>query len=134
MVCNEDIHVHSHRDQEQITEKESIISQYEHIVRQKAIVNESQAPLVAESDQLRIQIAEFSDKQQAITVCLTYGITLAKRLNCVKQAKLTAAVTSRMRDDQAIEHYKAKAEAERQKLTVAEKTAEDVQEEFKVIG
>ncbi len=32
----------------------------------------------------------------------------------------------------AVEHYRGKAEAERQKLVTAQKTAEDVQNEFEV--
>ncbi|TBU45032.1 P-loop containing nucleoside triphosphate hydrolase protein [Dichomitus squalens] len=98
--------------QEQLTEKESILSQFEHITRQKAKVNEDQAPLIAEADRLRVQIADFSDKHRALS------------------DELANAVAARIHGNGVIDHYKAKAEAERQKLATAEKTAEDVQEEF----
>ena len=48
------------------------------------------------------------------------------------QNRLEAAVTDRMRQDQHITHYKGKADAEREKLKVAEEAAADVQKEFEV--
>ena len=48
------------------------------------------------------------------------------------QDKLSAAVAERMGQVKAVEHYQGKAEAERQKLVTAQKTAEDVQNEFQV--
>ena len=41
-------------------------------------------------------------------------------------------VTERMTEDNSIKHYKGKADAEREKLQVAEEAASDVQKEFEV--
>ncbi|PIL22905.1 hypothetical protein GSI_15601 [Ganoderma sinense ZZ0214-1] len=98
--------------QEQQTEKESILAQFEHIAREKEKVNAEQRPIVAEQEDLRVQIAEFGAKQTNIT------------------DNLSAAVAERMAQVKAVEHYQGKAEAERQKLGTAQKTAEDVQKEF----
>ena len=48
------------------------------------------------------------------------------------QEKVQNAVTARMAESKAIEHYQGKADAERQKLAVAQQTADDVQQEFEV--
>lgn len=48
------------------------------------------------------------------------------------QTRLEAAVTERMTQDQHIKHYKVKADAEREKLKVAEDAASDVQKEYEV--
>ena len=46
--------------------------------------------------------------------------------------RLSAAVTERMQADHSIQHYQARADAEREKLKAAEEAANDVQAEFEV--
>ncbi|KAI8978840.1 P-loop containing nucleoside triphosphate hydrolase protein [Trametes punicea] len=98
--------------EEQRAEKDSIVNQYEQLIKEREKVQQEQRPLVDESDRLRRQISEHSDKRVAIS------------------ERLSAAVTERMSADNSIKHFKSKAEAEREKLAAAEDIAKTLEEEF----
>ncbi|KAL1950788.1 hypothetical protein VTO73DRAFT_5912 [Trametes versicolor] len=98
--------------EEQQIEKASVMGQFEQLVKEREKVQQDQRPLVAESERLRTQLSEFSEKRSNIS----------ERLN--------AAVTERMQADNSIKHFTAKAEAEREKLAAAQEVAHTLEEEY----
>ncbi|RPD77418.1 P-loop containing nucleoside triphosphate hydrolase protein [Lentinus tigrinus ALCF2SS1-7] len=98
--------------QEAMEEKANIMQQFEALAREKQKVADEGKPLSIENEQIRRQIAEFSERRQAI------------------KDRLSDAVTERMQADHSIQHYRTKADAERDKLKAAEEAANDVQAEF----
>ncbi|KAH9890063.1 hypothetical protein C8Q73DRAFT_149543 [Cubamyces lactineus] len=99
--------------QEQQSEKESIIHQYEQLLLERERVQQDQRPLIEESERLRLQITEHAGKQDAIST------------------RLQTAVTERLQIDNDIKHWNAKADTEREKLATAEELARTLEEEFK---
>ncbi|OSD07571.1 P-loop containing nucleoside triphosphate hydrolase protein [Trametes coccinea BRFM310] len=116
LELNEDLPVNIQALQEaldeQRTEKESIVHQYEQLIKEREKVQQDQRPLMEESDNLRVQISQHSDKRVEIS------------------ERLSAAVTERMKADNSIKHFSAKADAEREKLAAAEDIAKTLEEEF----
>ncbi|KAI9057466.1 P-loop containing nucleoside triphosphate hydrolase protein [Trametes sanguinea] len=98
--------------EEQRTEKESIVHQYEQLIKEREKVQQDQRPLMEESEDLRQQISQHSDKRVEIS------------------ERLSAAVTERMKADNTIKHFTAKAEAEKEKLDAAQDIAKTLEEEF----
>ncbi|KAI0755297.1 P-loop containing nucleoside triphosphate hydrolase protein [Daedaleopsis nitida] len=98
--------------QEVMEEKASILAQFEQLAREKQKVTDEQRPLHEEMEQVRKQINEFDHNRERV------------------QDRLSSVVTERMNEDNLITHHKAKADAEREKLKVAQGAADDVQQEF----
>ena len=53
-----------------MSEKQSIIHQYEQLLKERERVQQDQRPLVEESERLRLQITEHAGKHDAISVRL----------------------------------------------------------------
>ncbi|CDO70857.1 hypothetical protein BN946_scf184801.g50 [Trametes cinnabarina] len=116
LELNEDLPVNIQALQEalneQRTEKDNIVHQYEQLIKEREKVQQDQRPIMEEFEKLRQQIAQHSDKRSTIS------------------DRLSAAVTERMKADNSIKHFSAKAEAEREKLAAAEDIAKTLEEEF----
>ncbi|KAH9851599.1 P-loop containing nucleoside triphosphate hydrolase protein [Lenzites betulinus] len=96
----------------QENEKAYIMEQYEQLIKEREKVQQDQRPLVAESDQLRIQIAAHGTQRGGVS------------------DRLNEAVAERMHADNSILHFTSKADAERGKLAAAEEVAKTLEEEF----